>query len=155
MALIRTTLVNEIRAIIDLEYEGHAGFPQDNVENASRWATAINNYAQAVTPPSISSVAARSAFETVMLGMSAELQNGIPIFASAFTAYAGALAPGMQPNFTATPPPIPINIAPVIPVGVAGAPAQAIAETLATIIDTWFRTGLAINNSSGATVPWS
>ena len=156
MALIRTNLVNEIRAIIDLEYTAHAGFPGSTAETAARWATAVNNYASLVTPPSVTSAAAYAAFQNTLLGMDANSGNGVAIFTSAFTAYAAALAPGMAPAFAATPPPIPIQLGTIIPsLGVGGATAQAIAESMATIIDTWFRTGIAVNNTSGATIPWS
>ena len=155
MALISATLTNGLKSIMDQDYAGFIDFPSDTIAVANAWADAVNNYASLVTPPSASSAAARTAFYNVMLGMDTNAGNGLPIMISAFTAYAATLAGGMLPAFAGTPPPVPIPLATVIPaLGLAGADGATVAEALSSVIDAWFRTGLAVNTTSGATTLW-
>lgn len=152
MALIKTDLVVSIREINDQEFEGFLGFPQDVSEAAERWSLAIGSYAALVTPPSIT-------FETARQALKAQLLQagtlGAAAFVTGLTQYAAQLALGMQPNFTATPPPTPINLVPVFAAGFGGASAEVVANLLADSIHLWFKTGTAINNSSGATINWN
>jgi hypothetical protein len=132
-----------------------ATMPKDIAAAASDWATAVDNYASSVVPPSTTAAAAKSAFQSIMMGVDPNTQNGIPLLIAAFTAYATQLGLGMAPTFTGTPPPLPLNIVPVTILGLNGGSADDCAALFATITDAWFRTGLAINNSSGVTIPWS
>lgn len=151
MALISTTLVNGIRAITDEEYSGFQGFPEDVTEAANRWGTAIDNYASLVTPPSTTSVIAKQALVAQLL-LADSL--GVNAFVNGLSAYASALAGGMAPTFTGTPPPVSVVLAPTFASGFAGASAEVQANAIATVIDLWFKTGTAINNTSGVTITW-
>lgn len=155
MPLVPATLTAELIKIMDKESPTHEGFPENTVEAASRWADAINAYAQSVVPPSANAEAARSAFETAMLAVSADAGNFYTVIKAAFTAYAAQLALGMAPTFTGVPPPVPIVLEPTAAIGLAGGTGSAVAAAMTAIIDAWFRTGTAVNASSGATTIWS
>ena len=152
MAFIKSNLVLAIRAINDEEFSGFAGFPENVAEAAERWSLAIGNYAAAVTPPSTTFEPARQALKSQLL-LADSL--GANAFIIGLTQYASILGGGMAPAFTATPPPIPIVLEPIFAAGFGGASAVTIANQLADVIDLWFKTGTAINNTSGATVNWN
>jgi hypothetical protein len=151
MALISNTLVNGIRAINDQEYSGFAEFPESVAEAADRWATAINNYASLVTPPSATATLAKEALKAQLLLVDT---LGVDAFVNGLSAYASALAGGMAPAFTGTPPPVSIVLAPIFASGFAGASSETQANAIASAIDLWFKTGTAINTTSGVTVTW-
>lgn len=150
MPLVKSILEQELKTIFNPDT-----MPGSIPEAADAWASAVDKYASQVIPSSTTSAAAKAAFQGLMSGVTPDLKNGIIQLVAAFTAYAAQLGLGMAPTFTATPPAIPINIAPVVSLGLGGGSGDECAALLATIADTWFRTGLAVNNSSGATIPWS
>ena len=151
MALIKSNLVNSIRAINDVEFGGFAEFPESVAEAAERWSLAIGNYASLVTPPSTTFEPARQALKAQLLLVDT---LGANAFVNGLTSYATTLAAGMAPTFTGVPPPIPIVLVPIFASGFAGASAESIANQLANTIDLWFKTGTAINTTSGATINW-
>ncbi len=155
MPLILSQLESRLREIMDPDYSEFIGFPANNIDTANLWGDIVDDYASEVVPFSTTSSQAKSAFISAMLPISASAQNGIVQLTLAFSSYAGTLSLGMQPIFTGTPPPTPINIAPVVSLGVSGANGEVTSSTLARIIHLWFRTGLATNNSSGVTVNWN
>lgn len=155
MPLVQSILVIDLQKIIDDEYIDFEGFPKDSQENAARWATAVNNYASEVIPPSTTSTSAKLAFEALMLTIDPNLGNGFIVLQQSFNAYAAQLAIGMLPAFTGTPPPVPINFDSIGPLGLAGAPAETIANMMGIIIDTWFRTGIAVPTVPGPAQPWA
>lgn len=155
MPLVRQTLVNGLREVMDSDYPGFTGFPATNIEMAERWSTIVNNYASQVIPVSLTSVAAKTAFNTAMLPISSQIGNGFTQLTAAFTAYAVALIPGMLPGFTGTPPPTPILLTSITPIGLGGASGYVVAEAMATIIHAWFKTGLAVNTATSATINWN
>lgn len=155
MALVKSVLENGLRELMDPEYVNFSGFPETTIEVASRWSEIVDNYAKSVLPTSLSSAAAKSAFNSIMLGISPTVPNGIALLISAFTAYAASLAGGMAPTFTGVPPITPVNLTPVISAGLGGASGDVTAALMANIIHTWFKTGTAINVSSGATITWN
>jgi len=133
-------------------YEDHEGFPVSTEEAAVRWSTAFNAYASSVVPSSTTSSLAKSACESVLLSqLSATNPSALEV---GFTAYVNQLALGMQPTFTAVAP-IGLSLASAFAVGIAGGSAESVATLMSGLIDVWFRTGTATNNSSGVTVPWS
>lgn len=155
MPLVKVTLETALRKIMDPDYVGFVGFPADNVSVANTWGTIVDDYAKLIVPPSTSSAPAKSAFMSAMIPISSSAQNGLAQLVSAFSAYAAALAIGMQPLFTATPPTSPINIVPVTVLGLGGASGEVTSKALASIIHLWFKTGLSTNNSSGASINWN
>lgn len=153
MPLIKSTLEINLRQIMDQDYSGFAGFPTTSTEVASRWADAIHEYAALTIPPSTTTDLAKSSFQSIMLSVT-NMSDGLTLLQSALMSYATNLATGMSPAFTSTPPPILPAIATVTPIGLGGGSSEDCALHLATIIDTWFRTGIAVNSSSGATITW-
>lgn len=157
MPLVSSTLEAEIVKIIDKDDTTFQGFPSDNVEVAQRWSDAVNAYALSVAPPSVNATTATGLMETALLPINSNTPTGLTTFCAGILAYATSLGLGMQPTFTATPPPAPLEplLTPVMASGFAGASASVIATQMATIIDGWYKTGIAVNNSTSVSVPWS
>lgn len=141
--------------MMDPDYQNFIGFPTNNFDTASQWANVIDSYAKLIIPVITSSNPAKNAFKAQMLPVSSNVNNGLIQLTLAFSSYATALSLAMQPIFTGTPPPTPINFAPVFVLGLSGASGEQTANVMANIIHLWFKTGIAVNNSSGATVPWN
>lgn len=155
MALIKSTLELDLRELMDPDYSGFTSFPATIQEMSARWSTTINNYASLVTPPSTTSVAARSSLQSILNGVDPNAQNGIALLISGLTSYATVLATGMLPAFTGVPPPIPIVLTAMSAAGLAGASGEVTAGILADTIDLWFRTGTAIPIPPGPIIPWT
>jgi hypothetical protein len=151
MALLKPTLKDGIQSIIDQEYSGFTQFPSSVLEAAERWSIAIDNYASLVTPPSTTSQAASQALKAKLL-LAENL--GVDAFKLGLIEYATVLAGGMAPTFTGVPPVTPPIFEPIFAAGFAGADSATIAELLSSMIDLWFKTGTAINNTSGVTLTW-
>lgn len=131
-------------------------YPSTTLETAERWSQAINSYAIGVFPASVTSSAAKEAFKGVMLGMSAEAMNGLPIFKAAFTQYTTILGAGMTAaGFTGTPPPTSIMVESLVPLGLANTPKPAIIAAWVALIDSYFKTGIATNISTGVPITWT
>ena len=152
MPLLKQDLVNGIRSINDQQFSGFIGFPKNNVEVAQRWSDIVFNYAKNIVPVSKTVLTAKNTFQSVFVNIT--FGTGLVIFNTAFISFATEMALGMQPEFTSTIPTIPLVLEPVFIAGVSGANAEFIANTMATIIDTWFKFGVAINNTSGVTTTW-
>lgn len=131
-------------------------YPSTTLETAERWAEAVNGYAVEVFPASVTSEVAKEAFKTVMLGMSAEAMNGLVVFKTAFTKYTTILGAGMTAaGFTGTPPPTPIAIESLVPLGLANTPKPAIIAAWVSLIDSYFKTGIATNIATGVPITWT
>jgi hypothetical protein len=63
------------------------------------------------------------------------------------------LASGMT-GWTGVPPPTPIDFTAAFAIGQGGGSSLAVASSMGTIIDAWFRTGTAIP-PAGPTITWS
>ena len=144
-----------ISALTDLTVP--ESMPNDIPSMAQDYGTILDNYAKTIIPAIVpgSNEPAKAAFIASMNGVSTSAANFIPVFTSSLTTYAATLGLGMLPLFTAVAPPVPIVIAALVPSGLAGATGAQQAQLLGTLIDAWFRTGTAVNNSSGVVVPWS
>lgn len=114
----------------------------------------INGVLYYIIPISTTLNIASTAFVTTMLSAQAFGAAAIAM-PLAFAAFATSLAAGMAPAFIGVPPVIPFAPAPIFAMGFSGVPAVIIATTLATTINIWFRTGLAINPVTGVTTIWS
>ena len=152
--LLAPSISDLIREISDQTFTGFTGFPIDAPDTAAKWANILDLTASGVIPASLTTALAKSAFEIIFSSIDANLQNGLIIFPASFTAYAAALLPGMLPGFVGVPPASPIDVSPVIPIGLGGASAQVCADALANIIYLWFVTGTATPSGGGATIPW-
>lgn len=160
MALIPATLAQELSKILNPNDPLFKGYPADTTQAIANFAIAINGYAGLVTPPSVGQALGITAFNTTMAPIAVKpITPTSPtfqqLFPSALLAYATQLGIGMAPAFTGTPPVIPIVLESVWELGLTpGTTHQQVIQLLSTTIDAWFRTGLAVNNASGATVTW-
>lgn len=159
MPLSSNILAQELSKFMDDKSSTFEGSPETGAEFAQKFSSAINAYVSSISPPSTTLSAAQTTLQGSLMTVGPPPGMLFPVAITAgMTAYATAVALGMQPAFTATPPPAPVGpliLASVMPLGMGGAPASTCVTTLASIIDGWFRTGLAVNNTSGATIPWS
>jgi hypothetical protein len=147
-------LIQEIRKIADQESPQFERFPKTSIEVAERWSKAIDVYAKAIVPQSTSSAKARTEMIAIMSTISPTV-DGLTILSQAITTYAISLAIGMGPTFVAVPPTIPLALASVAPVGLSGGSSDQCCTLLGEIIDKWFRLGIAVNTSTGATIVWN
>lgn len=141
MALDKEILKRGLSRIMDTQ-GGNAYKPTESKPIiAARWADAINDYGQSVTPVSVSGVAARAAAYAI-LNVPYPTGGFISILQAALTSYATALAAGMLPLYTGVPP---VTVCAVIPAFSLplDTPIQERINSLVTIIDTWFKTGTA------------
>lgn len=143
MALLKNVLVTEIRKINDELFPSFEGWPASEQEASQRWAQAIATYVLTIVPVSATIALAK-----------ANMESEAPLSPTGFDSFASGLAQGML-GFTATPPPSPINLLPVFPIGLAGGSAEVCANAIANVIDAWFKTGIAVNQGSGVSSNWS
>ena len=157
MPLVPTVLQTEITKIIDQDSPLFEGFPADSPEVAERWSEAIRVYTQSIIPVSINGTLAKQAMYSSLLAINSQTPTGLTIFCAGVLAFATSLGLVMNPALTATQTPAPLEplLSPIMISGFAGATSAVIAPQMATAIDGWFRTGIAINNTSGVTIPWS
>lgn len=153
MPLIPDIFKKGLEGIFDQESENFEGFPDSFASAAERWATAFDNYAKIVVPPSTTNEAAKAAFKSMF--MTINNSNGRIILPKCFSAYAQVLASGMQPAFTAIQPIGDPILDPVYVIGYSGGTSQACIQLIVSIVDTWMRTGVAVNNSSFISVNWN
>lgn len=153
MTLVKGTLETGFREIFDEKYSSFKGFPETFEEAVQRWASVVDSYGSKVTPTSTSSPAAKAAFISVLSTM--KTVNDLDVLDKAIVAYGVALAPGMLPAFTGTPPPTEVGVKQVETIGLNNGTSEACAKKLADLIDAWFKKGTAVNTTSGATIFWS
>lgn len=152
MPLLLPTIKDNLAAIIDNTSPSFKGFPSSKQQMADNWGFAVNNYCQGIFPISSSIEEATNAFIGVMLQM--DITNGLAIIPNAFDAFKAILAQGMLPLYSATPPIIKIDFSPTFAIPLVPDTIGQRVESMATIIDNWFHTGLATNISSGVTSNW-
>lgn len=152
MPLIKENLKKEIVKIIDAESPIHEGFPSSVVDASVRWANAINSYASSILPVSTTSQAATISLQAHLTTVPSLGEQG---FVNGLISYATVLASGMQPAFSGVIPPLPLVLTPAFSIGFSGGSSDEVADLLSSIIDDWFRTGTAINNSSGVVINWN
>lgn len=151
--LIYTNLYNNFSTFFDKSSPLFISYPPDYNSAVISWINAIDMYASSVIPLSITSPMAKSSAIGILMG---GIVPGmfITMLQQSIATYAKILATGMQPMFTGVPPiGIPI-LYPAFALGTAGGSAQQVMTMLCSIIHTYFKTGIAINNSSGITTIW-
>lgn len=153
MALVIATLLNGLKGMVN----NPDNFPDTFEQAAANFADVINNYGSLVTPPSTTSAAAKAACSAQFIA--SKSKQSLDIIIDAVQAYCVALAPGMAPAFVGTPPPTTAALKTAIDaagqVALNGGSADAWAQAAATVIDIYFRTGIAANVQTGVPVPWS
>ena len=159
MPLLSSVLSQELSKFMDPESASFEAAPKNGAEFAQKFSSAINAYASSLAPPSATLSVAQAALQGSLMTVGPPPGMPFPAAITAgMTAYAVALLPGMLPAFAGVPPipPIgPLILAAVMPLGMSGAPAATCVAALASAIDGWFRTGLAVNTVSGVTIPWA
>ena len=147
-------LLSALTSTPGLPGAGERDYPSTLADAARQWAAAVGAYAAGIAPPTTALAAAESALEAQLAtAFAAPHPGSLSQVEAAFTAFAAALALGMAPAFVGTPPPGPVGFATL-----TGAPQTRAEGTLAvaTLIDTWFRTGLAAPVLPPSTpIPWS
>lgn len=144
---------NAMRAFSDEGYSGFRGFPNTFSKAISDWADLADIALSDVIPASNTQKEARAAFEAQMSTLSDKV-DGVLLLQNAFLSYAIALAPGMViSSYTGTPPigPPPIK-------ATLGAPtmdAEGVAFRIATVINTWAKSGTAIPVAGGPPINWN
>ena len=117
------------------------------------WANAIGTYAASITPPSTTVTAAQAALGSD-LGSAFGETSAIAGMESALATFAASVGAGMA-GYVATPPPAPVGFL----VAFSDPPPSThdeAADELASLIDTWMRTGLAtLATPPGTVIPWS
>jgi hypothetical protein len=108
-----------------------------------------------ITPPVQPSVvtSAKGAFITSFNAqiLAKNVLAGLPL---SITSFASALVPGFLPLFIATPPVTPLILLPAYNIGLLGGTAKDVLDIMCPIIDTWFKTGIAVNQNTGVTTTW-
>jgi hypothetical protein len=147
MALDVSTLANQLASNFAAPAADAAGCGQ-------QWADAVEAYASAVVPPSLS-VSAAAATLASSLASAFSAPSAIPGMESAFTAFGSAVASGMAPTFTGTPPGGPVGFASIFGSALPETHGEA-ASNIASAIHAWMLTGTATLVAPPNTVtPWS
>ena len=154
MALIKKILSDELSKFTDGESISFDKFPTDISEASEFWSNAVNTYGKTIAPPSTTADKAKKDMKDMLATMNDT--NGAVIFPLAILTYATSLSAGFPPVFTGVPPVTPLAplLNPIYTLGFAGAKSGEIVEALSTIIDSWFKTGTAINIATGVTITW-
>lgn len=122
-------------------------------ECAQAWADAVGDYAAGIIPASTTVPAATTA---LMAALQAAFESpAAPTdFDLAFTAFATTVGAGMLPAFSAEPPPLPLGVATLL--ATSSPTHAAAAASFASLIDVWFKTGVAtLVLPPNTAVPWS
>lgn len=136
MPLVAASLANALQS----EF---AAPPATSAQCAQAWADAVSSYAAAIVPPSTTVSAAASALAGALAGAFAS-PAAAPGMESAFAAFAASVGAGMAAaGFSAVPPPAPVGFAQQFAGAKPETHTQA-AQAIATLIDTWMRTGVAV-----------
>lgn len=116
--------------------------PPSSAACGQAWANAVGAYAASVVPPSTTVSAATSTLAGALAGAFAS-PAAAPGMETAFLSFATTLGLGMAgAGFTGAPPVAPVGFAPQF-AGPKPLTHDAAAQTLATLIDTWMKTGIA------------
>jgi hypothetical protein len=150
-----TLLKTQLSKFMDSEDVTFTGFPQTTIQSATLWADALEAYVLTITPPVQPSVvtSAKGAFITSFNAqiLAKNVLAGLPL---SITSFASALVPGFLPLFIATPPVTPLILLPAYNIGLLGGTAKDVLDIMCPIIDTWFKTGIAVNQNTGVTTTW-
>lgn len=145
MALNKSILKTEIRKYADKEYSRFEEFPEDEKESAKSFSEAMYEYSKNIGPASKTVKVASETMATDLGDLS------ISSFISAFTSFATEVASGMAPEYTAVPPPNPIDFSSVS--DTTNDAEKRIGE-ISNIVDSWLKTGTATPSGGGPTINW-
>lgn len=128
-------------------------WPNSIAQAAIEWGDVVDICCKDVIPATNNQVPARAAFITIFKTMNIDQQNGYQVFTQALWEYANIMAAGMvTSNFTGIPPSTPFvfNMQ-----GMINGNSETEANNFAEALIDWFKTGKAVNISSGVTVNWT
>jgi hypothetical protein len=158
MPLSSDTLVNELRKFMDLKLDpSFEGFPQSIADAAEALADAVSTYTLTIAPPSANGTAAKAS----MIAAFGDLSNMDSLnqdnIEAGLAQFASTLGAGMTGSTTA-PAAEALSLSSVVQIGLPGddqqgASAEDCVTLMATLIDTWFRTGSTVVGT--ATVIWN
>jgi len=159
--LSKELLIGEIRKYNDPYYESFVGYPKTCQLSSEVWPIVFSTYAIDIVPQTLGvpqgEILAR--LNILQICSNNDYDIFIEIFTRAITQFTQMVASGMIMVFPhrlqGIPPPTPINLRPAFDAGMAGVTAKEFAEIFAEIVDTWYRTGTAVNIDTGITVFWS
>ena len=160
MPLLQATLFSSVLRRTDQDAEDFVGFPATFVDAGNSWAAvATEYYREAINPPlatvtSVGEAAFTAAF--VPIASSGALGAGLTALDAGFAAYVVAVAgavTGVVPGSITVPPVGQPGIASTFIVPTADPVVPA--NTFATLVDTWSRTGTYAVTAVSAPVPWS
>lgn len=153
MPLLLPILQQELDRIMNADNGRYVGIPKDQVTAANNWANALATYAKDVIPESATLELAKAVFITEYSKVNKD--NGKIQIPFAFAQFALELSVGMAPAFAATPPATPIDFSAVEKFPMKKESISSIVQMTALILDTWFRTGIAVNSATGVSLIWS
>lgn len=153
MALGKSVLKASLQTFCNENSPLFGKFPESFGEAATVWADAFDTYARMVTPASSTIQAAKTAFRQQFVLLQ-DMQD-ISFLSACFAAYTKVLAAGMAPAFIATPPlQSALNLRMLQELGTNGASSSDCIDTLVALVDTWMRTGIAVNAVTGVSILW-
>ena len=157
MALVAASLVGNLSGIFES--------PPLTVEGcAEAWAEAMFSYSALLTPPVSPPVAAQAALTTQLVSIfsaatSAPVDPNVAALRmeEAWYTFAVSLGAGMLPPFTASPANIPLLGGVGFSTLFEERPDTTLeaAQNVGNAIDSWMRTGTAVNSTTSVTVPWT
>lgn len=153
MALSKSILKSNLQTFCNENSPSFSGFPESFGGAATVWAKAFDAYAKMVIPASSTTQAAKTAFRQ-QFRLSQDMQD-ISFLSACFAAYTKVLAAGMAPAFIATPPlQSALNLRILQELGTNGSSSSDCIDTLVALVDTWMRTGIAVNAVTGVSTLW-
>lgn len=119
---------------------------------AQTWASLMGTYFAGVVPASTAVTAAQTALQASLTSaFSAAPGAGLALLETAFLAFATTVGGGMAPAFVAVPPVLPVGFANLA----AAETASEAASNIATLIETWAKSGSATPSVGGPPVLWT
>lgn len=154
--LERQKLENEIRKLNDESYSGFGEFPTTCISAAAAWSNAYFIYAEKILPESKTVSLAKEEARLILLGIcgSKEFNQSVEIFEQSIKKFAMSIIPGMLPTFSGIMPTKILNMRPIFLKTLDGGTAEQFAIDFSNEVDTWFKSGTAINVNSSATINW-
>ena len=163
MPLVKMKLSDALRKFMDAESSSFKAFPQDEPDAIELLADAVDQFASGVMPSSKTASAAKAAMMAAMTGLG-EADQAISKIQDGFTQYATILAAGMIGSpagpgvvVTAVAPSGKVAIDSVGEIGLNGGTSQDVADAIASIADTWFKTGqttIIVGSATSAGPTW-
>jgi len=138
------------QALIDLAQRA----PATAAECAARWGDAMNTFVTTVTPPSTQVATASAVLRGSLTTAFATVPGALPLIEAAFAGFAATVALGMPSPVVSVgiPPPAPVGFATLF--ALYPPTAEAGANAMATLINTWMHTGTATPIPVGPPIPW-